>query len=122
LALTGRAAVLSYKELFMVIRLVAILMISLLAVGCGGGAGETGPSENAPTEQGDPLAEFIQKEMPVESVDLIFAIDEESFGEEITVVGKVSDIAPGFAAFRLVDLSLQDCMRDEDPCLLPWDY
>jgi hypothetical protein len=106
----------------MSVRLSVMLMMMLLAAGCGGGGGETDSNPPEKPEQGDPLAGFIQKEMPVESVDLIFAIDEESFGEEITVVGKVADIAPGFAAFRLVDLSLQDCMRDEDPCLLPWDY
>lgn len=75
------------------------------------------------------------KPPPAATVDLALAADpgtalaareakEKGHGEEVVVVGRVREIVKGFAAFQLIDASLDYCgekpgtMTDETP----WDY
>ncbi len=48
---------------------------------------------------------------------------EEGRGEEVVVVGRISNIVKGLATFNLVDESLPRCGPGNMPeCKTPWDY
>lgn len=96
---------------------IALLVLALLPLACG--------SE----EPAAPAAP------PAPEIDLAMASDpggglsvkeakEKGPGEEVLVVGRVSNVVGGFAALNLVDDELEYCGRTDpaDKCKTPWDY
>ena len=69
------------------------------------------------------LEEFRLNDEPVGGVDVLQAKTSASTGEQV-VFGRVSDVVPGFAAWKLTSTSLEYCGESmpEDGCRTPWDY
>ncbi len=103
-----------------------IFLSTLLVIcinGCGGD--ETGDQQAKPVSHSpgaNLIADMILTERPEGAVPLREALEAEKYGREIIVSGKIGEITPRYAAFRMYDSSLQDCNREEDPCRTPWDY
>ncbi len=79
-------------------------------------------------------AKEAEKPPALAAVDLGLAADpgtavavkqakEKGHGEEVVVVGRISNIVKGLATFNLVDESLPRCGPGNMPdCKTPWDY
>lgn len=101
----------------------AAAALGLLLVACGTEDTQAPPKE-IPKETGavDALQSLALPAAPAETQPVLAAIQANTFGSPVTVSGKVGEIADGRAAFRLADVSLQDCNKGEDHCETPWDY
>lgn len=102
---------------------VAAGALGLLLVACGAEDTQAPPKE-IPKETGavDKLQSLALSTAPAETQSVLAAVQAGAFGTPVTVSGKVGEIAEGRAAFRLADVTLQDCNRGEDHCKTPWDY
>jgi len=54
----------------------------------------------------------------------VLQVKEKGSGEEVVVVGRISNFVKGFVTFNLVDEDLYYCGKGgaEDECKTPWDY
>ena len=99
-----------------------ILTLTLaLLVACGGEEPAPAPKKvaNVPDGSAWQLAE------EPESMDEMGVIDAKEKGnaETVVVVGRVAEMTRGYAAFRLVDASLDYCGQNKpEECPTPWDY
>lgn len=99
------------------------LMILTAAVAFALAACGDTPSESPATTDTSSKTPFTLSEKPATALSVLEA-KEKAEGDEITVVGRVSDIVKGFAAFTLTDDSVEYCGRGEEQCgcPTPWDY
>lgn len=94
-----------------------VLFTALVLAACGDartGTTPAGGSDDSPqlltAKPGDGVA--------------VLAAKEKAEGDEVVVVGRVSDITKGFAAFTLTDDSVPYCGKGAAKCgcPTPWDY
>lgn len=94
--------------------------------GCGDGPPSPSPSAtDASAAPGPASRTFLLTERPTGEPDGIFDVRRGKAGDRVLVVGRVKDIVPGYAAFKMIDDDLAWCGRGEntdDACLIPWDY
>jgi hypothetical protein len=103
------------------------IFLSILLVTCitNCGGEETGKEQTKSLSHSpgaELLADMMLSEKPEGVIPLRDALATEQYGQEIVVSGKVGEITPRYAAFRLYDSSLQDCNREDKHCPTPWDY
>jgi hypothetical protein len=96
-------------------RTLPTLLLAALPLACG----EAPPPPKAP----DALERFTLAADPGSSLSVNEA-KEKGPGEEVVVVGRLNKVVRGFAAFNLVDASLDYCGQKEGKkcCDTPWDY
>ncbi|MDA1194601.1 MAG: hypothetical protein O2894_05395 [Planctomycetota bacterium] len=84
-----------------------------VVVGCGDAVP---PAPSAPPS-------LLLAAEPTGSVSVLDAKGKAA-GDEVVVIGRVSDIAKGFAAFTLTDTSVEYCGEGAESCgcPTPWDY
>ena len=94
------------------------LAAAFLLAACGGDA----KTATQPKGGGDD-APLLLPEAPGEAISVLDAKGKAE-GDEVIVVGRVSDIAKGFAAFTVTDDSVPYCGKGEEDCgcPTPWDY
>ena len=102
--------------------LFALLTLFLLAA-CGGDEAGTPTTAGAGAEGAAGSGSLLLAETPGEAM-AVLAAKEKAAGDEVIVVGRVSDIAKGFAAFTVTDDSVPYCGKGEANCgcPTPWDY
>jgi len=94
-----------------------LISLALLPLACG--------KEEAPVQKAPPAPPVDMKLAadPGEALSVLEA-KEKGSGEEVVVVGRISNIVSGRVIFNLVDDSLAYCGRggEADSCKTPWDY
>lgn len=99
-------------------RIVMGLMLTLAAIGCGGG-GSDGPVASAAG------ASYLSSERPQDAKDVGEARKSSKNDETISVVGRIGGstdpFVAGAAVFTIVDPAIPYCAEDEG-CPTPWDY
>ena len=102
-------------------RSLVLASVALLALACGSEPGAP-ESSNGSSSDGTP-ATWVLDADPGDAISVLEAKDGEP-GDTVRVVGRVSVLVPGHAAFRLVDEGLAYCgqVNKEDGCKTPWDY
>lgn len=99
---------------------VALLGVSLLAVGCS-------PSENGTTESKSAVvdSQYAAKSEPAGALPVGEARESVEDGQEVVLVGVVGGSSKpfieGLAAFTVVDPNVPYCAAEEG-CPTPWDY
>jgi hypothetical protein len=86
--------------------------------------GDDAPSKPAADTAPPAPSPFLAKADLPDAVG-VFDVKERKAGDEVAVYGRVADMAPGFAAFTLVDEELEYCGQssvEDDHCTTPWDY
>ena len=94
-------------------RLLAFALVLALA-GCGG--------DEAPKDTG--TSSWLLKS-DLQGGLAVLDLEGKQAGDEVTVVGRIRDIVPGFVAFTLTDDLLDYCGRkagEDCGCTTPWDY
>src|SRR5688500_14577844 len=101
----------------------ALCTLSLLAIGCGKSADQSGSKTSDGSTAVD--TRYVLKEEPKDAREVKAARESVSDNEHVTLVGRIGgDEKPwvdGVAAFSIVDTSLNPCSADEG-CPTPWDY
>jgi hypothetical protein len=100
-----------------------LCLCALLPFGCAKEEKPEGPA-GAGTPKADPaLDRYLLTDDPGEALDVADAKEKEA-GETVVVAGRLARVVPGFAAFEIVDDSVDYCGRSgaEDDCETPWDY
>ena len=102
----------------------ATIRISVLVAvaACLGACGDSTETPTPPADGAD-LSPFVLAADPAEAVEVAAARSGAPADEQV-VVGRVSDLVSGFAAWKLTDASLEYCgeKTPEDGCVTPWDY
>jgi hypothetical protein len=95
-----------------------VLVLALALAACGGDAAEPDSAAAGPKAQ----TFFAPADIP--SAGSVYDARKKSPGDEVTVVGRVRDIAGGFAAFTVVDQVLEYCGQGAEKCgcPTPWDF
>jgi hypothetical protein len=102
---------------------IAVLLLIVCISSCSGDSKDGQQTDStARTSNENLFAGMVLAEKPDGAIPLREALAEGTFDQEVVVSGKVGEITPGYAAFRLFDYSLQDCNREGDHCKTPWDY
>lgn len=103
------------------IRALSLTTLALLLASCGGDA----PRDDAAARQANwDATTWLLKTEPEGAVPVLQA-RQQAPGTEVTVVGRLRDFEPGFAALMLTDQSVAYCGDGEcsmDGCPTPWDY
>lgn len=96
------------------------LAAAFLLAACGGDAAKRAATQ--PTGGADDVP-LLLTEKPGDAIGVIEAKGKAE-GDEVVVVGRVSDIAKGFAAFTVTDDSVPYCGKGAESCgcPTPWDY
>ena len=109
-----------------VLSLLALLSLSALAA-CGNEASPTkaspSPSGATANPSGGVVANASRYALSSEPAHAIPVLEAKAKGEtkDVTVVGRLKDTVPGFAAFTITDPTLAPCAMGEG-CPTPWDY
>ncbi len=101
--------------------LIALVCASLLLLAaCGSETPATDTQAEVPS--GAPASMLLKAE-PAGKVSVLDA-KAKAEGDEVVVVGRVSDIVKGFAAFSITDASVAYCGQGSAQCgcPTPWDY
>ena len=104
-------------------RSILALTTAFLLVACGGDSTTTSSNSGGGTTPEGGNAALLLAEKPADAVAVNDAKGKAE-GDEVVVVGRVSDIAKGFAAFTMTDASVPYCGEGEAQCgcPTPWDY
>ncbi|MDF1699629.1 MAG: hypothetical protein P1V36_00525 [Planctomycetota bacterium] len=96
------------------------LACAFLLAACGGDT--TAPTDGAKSGT-KPADTLLLAQKPGDAVDVLTARGKAE-GDEVIVVGRVSEMVKGFAAFTITDDSVEWCGRGEEDCgcPTPWDY
>ncbi len=99
-------------------RFALVLALTFAFAACGGDqAGET-------TTSGTTDKPTFTMAADVPDATNVFRAKKKAVGDEVVVVGRVRDIAHGFAAFTMIDEVMQYCGQGTEQCgcKTPWDY
>ena len=105
-------------------RLVLLPLFALaLLTACGSEAPSSGGGDTTTGDADAVDSGFLLTSAPGEGMAVLDA-KAKAEGDEVVVVGRVSDIAKGYAAFTLTDDSVPYCGKGEEDCgcPTPWDY
>jgi len=105
------------------LRMLVVVSVVALCVGCDTGPGKTAGPAGPTTE----AAKYLLAEEPASPKSVSEVKESAEDGEEVTLVGRIggseSPFVSGRASFTIVDASFVPCNeREGDSCKTPWDY
>ena len=83
------------------------------------------PEDSAPASASTPAVfdALFTADAPDDARSVLALRTDAKDGDQVTVIGRLSDFVPGLASFRLVDQTFVPCNeRPGDNCPTPWDY